>query len=166
MSAATWVSIDGAKILSGVARWRGTELLETFTVKGTTWAAWKPVLYGADGMVVEDGYVGKNRRTGLVLAHARGRITAFGSVVGCSTLAMLQSSTWRAEVKIRPNAKREAQKQAARAMCNWLAWEPAGRKAATGKAAHWNAWHLPSLLDASIDECEAVLLGLAYMRLA
>ena len=162
LSTTVWLSVDGASRLSGVARWRGTSLVSTTLVKGVTWSAWRTVVEGASAMVVEDGFTGKSRKTGIVLGKARGRIEAFGEVLGCELVATYQPAAWRRLIGISTAASREVQKRSARVQCQWLASHPATRPAAPA-GSRWNGHHLPGLANVSIDEQEAALLGLAWL---
>ncbi len=158
-----WASVDGAKAVSGVAVWDGQELLATHVVKGLAWGSWRGILEGAEGLVIEEGYVGKSRKTGMVLAFARGVITAYAEVQGARLLASYQPSSWRKLVGIPPAAMRKVQKQAAAAMCRWLSTPPAERPRARPGSV-WGSVYLPTLADATTDECEAALIGLAHLR--
>lgn len=157
-----WVSVDGAKKLSGVALWDGADLVETAAVSGLAYDDWRVPLVGSYGLVIEDGYVGKSRKTGIVLGHARGKIEGFAESLGCPLLASYQPSVWRRRVGV-PGSTRAAQKQAARAMCRWLALPPDDRPSAKAGSAFAGV-HLPVLADIpTADECEAVLIGLAHL---
>ena len=158
-----WVSVDGAKRVSGVAIWRGSALVMTCVIKGLGWENWRPILLGRAGIVIEDGFVGKNRNTAQVLATARGKITAYAEVQGAKLLGVYHPSTWRRHVGI-PATTRKAQKKAAFAMCRWLSTPPAKRPPADFGSV-WAGVYLPILAnDPSEDECEAALLGLAHLR--
>ena len=158
----TWASLDIATEVSGVALWRGEALVLTRVVLGLTVAAWSESLAGVDGVVIEDGYVGPNKRTGMVLAAARARVATIAEMsTGAEVWGSLLASEWGRLVGMKSKA-RAARKQEAVAMCRWLRTDPTRRP--TGPT-RWNGVHLATLRhDVTADECDAVLLGLAWLR--
>jgi len=158
-----WASIDAAKNVSGVALWEGARLFKTQVVKGLGAEDWAQALDGCAGYVIEGGYVGASRSVGLVLAFARGRIDAIAELrCGAERWAELRAAEWRQQVGITARSRKQA-KQAARAMCRWLMAPPAERRAAGSR---WDLFHLEAMDGSETDdECEAVLIGLAYQAL-
>jgi hypothetical protein len=158
-----WCSVDGASGVSGVARWRGDQLLEVEAVKGLGWDVWGWYLTGTKGLVLEDGYLGhgKSRRTALVLADARGQIKGFAKTAGAEIWTAYQPAVWRKLVGVSTAASRRVQKQEAVAKCRWLAADPATRP--RSRSGRWDGYHLAAVAGASEDCCEATLIGLAYL---
>jgi len=163
----SWVSIDAAAT-SGVAHWSGSDLISTASVAwpkhGPGYGRWEPELLGAHGLVIEGGYVGPGKRSSLVLAQKRGCLVGYAEALGVEVWGdALMPAEWRRAVGIPPNAKRSAAKASALRMCAWLATPPADRPAASGR---WDALHLPAADGVSDDEAEAVLIGLAWLRIS
>lgn len=158
-----WLSVDGAKGLSGVAQWHGSTLVKTCAIKGLKWEDWSRMLFEHDGIVLEDGYVGKSRKTGLVLAFARGTIAGYSQACGGEVLGLYQATSWRRKVGIATNAVRKVQKQSAQAMCRWLAAPPDDKPPAKAGSI-WAGMYVPILANATTaDECEAALMGYAHL---
>jgi hypothetical protein len=154
-----WASVDAALRTSGVALWEGERLIGTCVVKGMSAAAWVEALQGCSGIVVEDGYSGVNRDTGMKLAWARGRISGLAEgACGATEWGRLKAAEWRRIVGVQPGASRTVAKQQARAMCAWLARDE--RPVAGNR---WDEVRLPLTGREPEDECEAVLLGLAWL---
>ena len=113
--------------------------------------------------MMEGGYVGKNKHSAVVAAEARGELRGMAKAWGVEVWSPLQASEWRSLVGIRPGP-RKAQKATALAMCRWLATTATERP--RSKTGTWDAFELPLLAGATEDEAEAVLLGLAYLKLS
>lgn len=161
-----WSSIDGAKTKSGWALWHGAELMDHGLVLGLDPDTWGHVLRNCEAVVLEDGYLGKNKKTGLVLARARGTIEGYARVQDCEIWAPLQASKWRSIVGINPRLPRKAAKQAAAAMCRWLATPPDQRALPVKAGSVWTDVYLPTLESVPEDVGEAALLGLAYLKVS
>jgi hypothetical protein len=158
-----WVSVDGAAGVSGWALWWGSTLQDWGHVKGLAYSDWVKVLQDNHGLVLERGYVGKNKNSAIVAAEARGEIRGFAKAYNVEPWDPLLASEWRSLVGVKPGT-RASQKAQAFAMCKWLATNPAERP--RSKRGTWDAFHLPQLVDVTEDEAEAVLLGMAYLKLS
>ena len=114
-------------------------------------------LAAAAVVVIEDGYVGKNMRTALVLGEERGAIKAIAAS-GKAEVIALQPSAWRKHVITGWNANmgRGQTKTLVRATARWLATPRAPRGSV------WDDICYPGLDKRSEDEMEAVLIGLAW----
>jgi hypothetical protein len=161
-----WASIDGAKVKSGWVLWHGVELMDHGIIEGLDPEPWGWLLFNTEAVVLEDGFIGKSKRTGLVLARARGTIEGYARVEGCEVWPPMQASKWRSIVGISTQLAREGAKQAAAAMCRWLAMPPAQRSLPVKPDSVWTDVHLPTLGNVPEDVGEAALLGLAYLRVS
>lgn len=136
------------------------------TPDGVVWPsfhdAWRAALKGADAVIIEDGYVGKHALPALKAGVTRGRILESARWCGVphERVLLVQPAVWRAALKTASgvaipasSAGRERIKAAVTRLCDVLgrARPGSGIGALTGVA------------DLSIDEQEAVLLGLAEM---
>ncbi len=167
-----WISCDCAKTESGFALWEGMELARTWTTKRAKRKGVEPSFpdtYSASLtsplalLVLEDGYIGKNPRTGLVLAYERGGVAALAQLAGAA-VAKYQPAEWRRQVgvQVRGGASSSELKQAALHVATWLSADrrprdPSGR---------WDAFRFPGLNTKTHHEVEAVLMGLAHASLA
>lgn len=163
--AVDWISVDPARS-SGVARWHGDQLIETCRIimprSGSGWPVWRPVLEGQTGIVLEGGFLGRGRKSSITLAERRGRIIGYADAAGVPVWGdLLQPVEWRQQVGIPSKAPRKKAKAYARGMCRWLATPPGQRPSSP----MWDRFYLTTI-GPSDDEREAVLIGLAWLRLS
>lgn len=163
-----WASIDGALLCSGVAIWEGEDLraITTLDLRERTdaspFVAWREVLGGCRGIIRESGFIGRGGAASIKIAEARGRIDGYAEALGCELWTPLNPSQWRRTVGITPGGTRRAQKRAALAQARWLATDPGVRPS----GGYWDRFHLPALEGCTDDEAEAVLIGLAWIRMS
>lgn len=168
-----WISCDCAKTESGFALWHNVSLVRTWTTKRGKRRGGEPTFpeaYGASLasplalLVIEDGYIGKNKMTGSVLAFERGGVCALAQLAGAD-VASYQPAEWRRQVgiQVRAAASSEELKQAAMHVATWLS-APPGRRP-RDRTGRWDGFHLPILKDVTHHEVEATLIGMAHMAL-
>lgn len=165
MDGRLWASVDASSTATGVAWWKGTELLRTELIRRKN-SSGKEILNLAEAysclstatvLVLEGGYVGKNKHTALVLGEERGAIKALAQSGG-ARIVVLQPAEWRPHVLTgwRNNMNRGQVKTIVRATARWLATPRPPR------GSMWDGVVLPGFDKVSEDEQEATLLGFAW----
>jgi len=178
MSERWWASVDSAKLKSGVALWRGDELIEAFTLRpvgksddglwarwaqgvklwsvGSRLAAWLGVLdaVGLSRSPPESFVIaterGKNRGADRSLGWSVGYLCGLAELKGRKVVDV-ELSTWRRSVA-------EAMAELGRP----ISWPAGETKEVAVKVARELYPQLGMITD---DEAEAVLIGHAAMRL-
>lgn len=165
-----WMSVDAALNRSGVALWRGPDLLEAFTLRpmgvSGQWARWKEgkKLYSEPSR--RDAWASACRApTALVLAVERGAHRNADRALGRATGYLEAVADWRrmAYADVELMTWRRAIAEVMEARGTPITW-PAGESKTVAIAA---ARALYPALGAAVtdDEAEAVLIGRAAMRL-